>query len=100
MKVAAFLQSLSSDHHPENISVLLMSLWYDAKGDWDKSHDLISAIETKEGALIHAYLHRKEGDHWNADYWYNKAGSKRPDISLEKEWLQLVETFIRSHYSG
>lgn len=99
MDLAAFIQSLSSDHHPEGISVLMKSLWYDAKGDWEKSHDLISEIETKEGAWIHAYLHRKEGDNWNADYWYRRAGVKRPGISLEKEWEQLVETFIRSHHS-
>ena len=95
MNKTAFQYSLTLESPPDEMSDLLKSLWYDAKGDWEKSHGLISEIETKEGALIHAYLHRKEGDQWNADYWYRKAGAKRPDISLQKEWEQLVETFIQ-----
>ena len=39
---------------------------------------------------IHAYLHRQEGDHSNAGYWYHKAGVKMPDISLEREWEEIV----------
>jgi len=23
---------------------------------------------------VHAYLHRKEGVEWNAEYWYSRAG--------------------------
>jgi hypothetical protein len=79
---------------PENISVYLESLWYDGKGDWEKSHTTIQDIEDKNAAWIHAYLHRKEGDIWNADYWYNKAGKKRPAISLQEEWEALVKAFL------
>jgi hypothetical protein len=43
---------------------------------------------------VHAYLHRKEGDIWNADYWYNRAKQTRPNVSLEKEWEQLVLEFL------
>jgi hypothetical protein len=43
---------------------------------------------------VHAYLHRKEGDTWNADYWYKKAGKIRPKLSLEEEWEYLVREFI------
>jgi hypothetical protein len=39
-------------------------------------------------------LHRKEGDNFNADYWYTKAGKKRPSFSLEKEWELLVAALI------
>jgi hypothetical protein len=39
-------------------------------------------------------LHRKEGDIWNADYWYNRAGRKRPGVSLEKEWEEMVRWFL------
>ncbi|MDQ0640943.1 hypothetical protein QF042_004508 [Pedobacter sp. W3I1] len=47
-------------------------------------------------ARIHAYLHRKEGDIWNADYWYAKAGEKRPQLSLDQEWEELVQRFLTS----
>ena len=58
----------------------------DKAGDWDKSHELIQDIETNEAAWIHAYLHRKEGDQWNAGYWYRRAGKPVFDGSLDEEW--------------
>ena len=79
---------------PANVSVYLESLWYDGKGDWDKSHTAIQDVEDKNAAWIHAYLHRKEGDIWNADYWYNRAGKKRPATSLHEEWENLVKEFL------
>jgi hypothetical protein len=79
---------------PGNMSVHLQSLWYDGKGDWDKSHTTIQDIEDKNAAWIHAYLHRKEGDIWNADYWYSRAGKKRPSTSLNEEWESLVNFFL------
>ncbi len=73
---------------------LLLALWYDAKGDWEMSHNITQEIDTGEAAQIHAYLHRKEGDIWNADYWYQRAGTTRPSYSLEEEWKVLVENHL------
>ena len=89
-----FIRSTKDTIPPSGIDALLLSLWFDAKGDWEKSHDLISEIESKEAALIHAYLHRKEGDIWNADYWYRRAGEKRPTISLQEEWISIAEKLL------
>jgi hypothetical protein len=47
-----------------------------------------------QGSAVHAYLHREEGVLWNADYWYTRAGRKRPDIPLDGEWQQLVEEML------
>ncbi|MEJ0103242.1 MAG: hypothetical protein WDO19_12090 [Bacteroidota bacterium] len=93
MTIDEFKKSLSASA-PGKVSVYLESLWYDGKGDWEKSHNTIQDIEDKNAAWIHAYLHRKEGDTWNADYWYNKAGRKRPPVSLEEEWENLVMAFL------
>ncbi len=79
---------------PTGLSVYLESLWYDGKGDWEQSHNIIQDIEDENAAWIHAYLHRKEGDTWNADYWYSKAGKKRPSVSLEQEWENIVAALI------
>ena len=68
-------------------------LWAE-KGDWEKAHTLIQDIEDKEAAWIHAYLHRKEGDSWNADYWYRRAGKSRPAIDLQAEWEQIADAFL------
>ena len=89
-----FIKSLQAKQPPSGLTPLLLSLWFDAKGDWESSHNIAQEINTKDGALIHAYLHRKEGDIWNADYWYRTAGEKRKDIALEEEWEDLVRRFI------
>ncbi|GGC75032.1 hypothetical protein GCM10011387_30930 [Pedobacter quisquiliarum] len=94
MNLQEFKSTLSSGEMPENLSVYLQALWYDGRGDWKAAHDLIDQRSDKRSAHLHAYLHRKEGDIWNADYWYNRAGEKRPAVSLEQEWEQLVQGFL------
>ncbi|MBE7179156.1 MAG: hypothetical protein INR69_22325 [Mucilaginibacter polytrichastri] len=90
MNSQTFIDSLEKAQPGADLSVHLQSLWYDARGDWRKAHDLIDQLTDKTSARVHAYLHRKEGDIWNADYWYSRAGEKRPDVSLDEEWTLLV----------
>jgi hypothetical protein len=73
---------------------VLLALWYDGFDDWEKSHDQVDQLPGNDAARIHAYLHRKEGDQWNADYWYKRAGEKRPNFTLEEEWDELVRRFF------
>ena len=94
MTFSTFKESLSANEPPQPASVYLMALWYDAKGQWDKAHKLIQDVEDKDAAWIHAYLHRKEGDIGNADYWYRHTEKKRPAVSIEKEWEDMVNAFI------
>jgi len=89
-----FQATLAWEAPDANLSPVLKSLWYDAKGDWKKAHDLIDQLPGTDAAWVHAYLHRKEGDSWNADYWYAKAKKTRPAISLEAEWESLVSYFL------
>lgn len=63
----------------------LKAIWWDYKNDWEKAHDTAQEIESATGNWIHAYLHRKEGDQWNAGYWYRRAGREFPSVSLEEE---------------
>jgi len=85
----------STNHsEPPNAPVLLLSLWHDARGDWEKSHSLAQDVNTPEGSWVHAYLHRKEGDIFNAQYWYNRAKQKIPDYSLEEEWKEIAEALL------
>ena len=88
--VAGFISSLSTEDLPSGMSVYEKSLWYAGKGDWEKAHELIQDIDDKQAAQIHAFLHRKEGDISNAKYWYAKADSPMPSLSLEDEWESLV----------
>jgi len=93
MDYESFIKSTSFDTPPEKISLYLKALWYDAKDDWEMSHHIAQDIPDKNGSWIHAYLHRKEGDRFNAGYWYNKAGKTFPSFSLEEEWNQLAKAF-------
>ncbi|WP_181306178.1 hypothetical protein [Rufibacter sp. XAAS-G3-1] len=94
MTFADFQKSLASPVSPTGASVYLQALWHDARGDWEKGHELMQDLPDRDAALIHAYFHRKEGDLWNADYWYRRAGEKRPSTSLEEEWEALVQAFL------
>jgi hypothetical protein len=94
MDLSAFKQSLTGDFPPENLSANATALWYDGKGDWEKAHQVVQDRTEKDAAWIHAYLHRKEGDTRNADYWYNRAGKNRPDISLQDEWERIASAML------
>lgn len=47
-----------------------------------------------DGAWVHAYLHRKEGDLANARYWYGRANRPAFAGPLEDEWEQLVRALL------
>ena len=95
MDLVSFKETLAGAEPPHEASVYLKALWHEAKGNWDKAHKLIQDIDDNNAAWIHAYLHRKEGDNSNADYWYTRAGKKRPMLTLENEWEQIVEGMFR-----
>lgn len=94
MTLKEFKESIPSSSPVPGITPYLLSLWYDAKGDWSKAHTIIQDIEDENAAWIHAYLHRKEGDIGNADYWYRRAGKIRPVATLGEEWENIVKTLI------
>ena len=89
-----FIDSLQENEPNPTFSPMLQSLWHDGKGDWKRAHDLVDQLPGQDAAWVHAYLHRKEGDLWNADYWYAHAKKNRPNISLEEEWEQLLSYFL------
>ena len=91
MNYTEFIDSLKQDRCPERLDPCLQALWYDAKGDWNTAHEIVQAIDHARAARIHAYLHREEGDDWNARYWHRQAGTAFPTgVSLEDEWDGLV----------
>ena len=75
---------------PTNLSGPLAALFWDARGEWDKAHAAAQAIASPQGSLIHAYLHRKEGDQGNARYWYDRAGRAVFRGTLEEEWRAIA----------
>jgi hypothetical protein len=94
MNVNEFLESAKFDSPPADLPVPLAALWWDARGDWAHAHGLVDELETKEGMVVHAYLHRKEGPLANADYWYARAGRTFHRPALEDEWKALVSGLL------
>ena len=66
------------------MSLALQTLWWDAKGDWDRAHDCAQKDEGKTGSIVHAYLHRKEGDMRNAAAGTAAPAANPPTVSLER----------------
>lgn len=96
MNAAEFRQSLQQREPSAQLPPALAALWWDARGDWARAHSLVDELETPEGMAVHAYLHRKEGAGWNADYWYNRAGRRFYRPSLGDEWEALLEGLSES----
>jgi hypothetical protein len=89
-----FRNSLKSDVPPAALPPLLQALWWDAKDNWSRAHEIAQDIESRDAAWVHAYLHRKEGDASNAGYWYSQAGRPASKIEVEAEWLELVDHLL------
>ncbi len=89
-----FEKSLKEEQPPAHWSAELRALWWDAQGDWSKAHACVDHLSTPGASWVHAYLHRKEGDLWNADYWYGRAGKRRPSHSLAKEFDFILSQFL------
>jgi hypothetical protein len=64
----------------------LQAIWYDLHGDWNSAHNIVQQMSDEFAMWIHAYLHRKEPDIWNAKYWYRACGHPYPgDLSFDQE---------------
>ncbi|GAA4459665.1 hypothetical protein GCM10023189_33670 [Nibrella saemangeumensis] len=95
MTLEQFKASLAEAQPPAGLHPILKALWHDAKGDWNGAHEI---AQSREGVQaydrLHAYLHRREGDQWNAGYWYRRAKAPVFTGSLEEEWQGLLEEYL------
>ena len=90
-----FQETLSLAAPPKDWPEALKAMWFDATGDWESSHNIAQDMHNNMGSWLHAYLHRKEGDKFNAEYWYRQAGKGFPNKTLDAE-LQEIVLFILS----
>lgn len=95
MTADQFNESITQPQPPAGIHPVLEALWYDANGQWKQAHEI---AQRREGEAsydrLHAYLHRKEGDRFNAGYWYRRAGEPFFAGSLNEEWAALVQKYV------
>jgi hypothetical protein len=91
------LRSTLSEAAPDrSLAPPLAALWWAAKGDWDAAHKIVQDQSDAHSALVHAYLHRVEGDLSNAGYWYRQAGQPVAKDSLENEWDRIAAALTAS----
>jgi hypothetical protein len=90
----AFKTSVAADRPPDGLDGALGALWHAAKGGWSQAHELAQAQEDQDGAWVHAYLHRVEGDESNAGYWYRRAGKPHCRTPLAEEWEQIARALL------
>jgi len=95
MDYESFIDSIKSKKIPQTIDPILKALWLDASDDWDAAHQIVQSMYDTDAELVHAYLHRKEGDLGNASYWYSRCGKKAPNMSLEQEWELITEEMLK-----
>jgi len=90
MQMQEILNQIESGSGILNHSPALTALILAGKAQWDEAHATVQDETDRMSAAVHAYLHRREGDIWNANHWYRQAGRKPFSGSLEDEWLALV----------
>ena len=95
MDFVRFKQSLNGNAPPDGAAPPLEALWWEAKGDWTKAHEIAQAHEGEAPCdWVHAYLHRVEGDLGNAGYWYRQAGKPAATDALKAEWDAIVAALL------
>ena len=94
MDLEAFKATLRDAAPPAGLSDAVLGLWHDAKGDWDEAHRCAQRQDDADGAWVHAYLHRVEGDLSNAGYWYRRAGRPASTAPLEQEWAEIAAALL------
>jgi len=90
----AFVSSLAQETPPAFATPVLHALWHGLRGEWDTAHDLAQAQDDPDGAWVHAWLHRIEGDLSNADYWYRRANRPPARGDTRDEGLRIARALI------
>ena len=91
-----FRASLSDSAPPAGTDLALQALWWAGKGEWHRAHSCAQQGEGEPACdLVHAHLHRQEGDLANARYWYGRAGREVASSPLPEEWDVIAADLLR-----
>jgi hypothetical protein len=71
--------------------IILQGLLLAKEGKWQEAHEIAQGHEGHNGYdRLHAFLHRQEGDEWNAKYWYKRCRVEFPNVSVQVELEELI----------
>jgi hypothetical protein len=94
-KIAAFLGSLKTANPPAVAVPLLRAVWHGLRGEWETAHQIAQDDTSVEGAWVHAWLHRIEGDLANARYWYRQAQRDVAEGDLREEGKTIAAFLLK-----
>jgi hypothetical protein len=95
MTIDAFRDSISNAGPSADLPPALNALWWARKGDWAQAHRLVQQHEGDPDCdLVHAHLHRQEGDMANAGGWYRRVDRTLPTLSLTEEWNAIASELL------
>jgi len=95
-QIRAFVISLDREEPPPLATPMLRAVWHGLRGDWDTAHELAQAQDDEDGAWVHAWLHRIEGDLGNAEYWYRRARRQAHSHDTRDEGVEIARSLLRS----
>ncbi len=90
-----FRATFANPEPPPQLDLALQALWWAAKRDWTRAHECVQQREGDPACdLVHAHLHRVEGDPDNAAYWYRRARRPVAAIPLQDEWTAIATELL------
>jgi hypothetical protein len=89
-----FVLSLDRDEVAAFATPMLRAIRHGLRGEWQAAHELAQAQDDADGAWVHAWLHRIEGDLGNADYWYRRAQRQPCRDDTRTEGLAIARALI------
>lgn len=76
----------------KEVLIALQSEGLEVGAAWQQAHELAQQHEGQARYdLLHAALHRIEGDELNAAYWYRRAGEQAFEGDIAEEIAHLIE---------
>lgn len=94
-RIEQFEASVGAAAPPAKLSPALQALWWLAKDDWKRAHEVVQGHEGEADCdWVHAHLHRQEGDLANAGYWYRRARRPVATVPLREEWEAVARDLL------
>lgn len=87
-QVEVALEELSLSATRRELALGLILLWHD---HLEAGHRLAQEVKSADGSFVHAIMHRREPDPWNAKYWWQRVGPHPAFLELARrvdEWLR------------